>query len=40
MLRSSANNFNNKNIIKKEKIQIGAKKKEEDEKEVKEQNTF
>ena len=38
LLRSSANNFNNinnKNIIKKEKIQIDAKKKEEDEKEIK-----
>ena len=41
LLRSSATNFNNnqnKNIIKKEKIQIDAKKKEEDEKEIKIQN--
>ena len=35
LLRSSATNFNNnRSIIKKEKIQIDAKKKEEDEKEV------
>jgi hypothetical protein len=35
LLRSSATNFNNnKSIIKKEKIQIDAKKKEEDEKEI------
>ena len=42
LLRSSANNFNNnqnKNIIKKEKIQIDAKRKEEDDKEIKIQNT-
>ena len=34
------NNINNKNIIKKEKIQIDAKKKEEDEKEIKIQNNI
>ena len=41
LLRSSANAFNNnKNIIKKEKILIDAKKKDEDEKEIKIQNNI